>query len=486
MKRFIIALAAFSLVCAPVHAQNFLKKLGDRTKDAVERKVENKVNQEVDNAVDRQLNKVFDKKEKNDSTWTCPKCKKKGNTGKFCANCGTAKPGDGKWVCPNCGKKDNDGKFCADCGTKKPEGEAKPQGQGAPKEEPKAAAQPKADSPLTAQIKEAKAKYAKCDFVPGDEVFFEDPVQNEKLGEFPLNWDLVSGEECEIANIGGGQAIKLSGWYSQIAPNMKEADYLPEEFTIEFEVLAPSTEADSNNDHLDIVLYSEDTEKIVELTLNPAYSTGRHADIVCNYISPKGDSRVSTADGALLKNLIKENSWVKVQMSFNKRAFKYYVNGNRMINLPNVMRPTRMLLQSAAVNEDRFFIRNIRICKGAVPLYDRLISDGKIVSYNITFETGKADLKEESIIELQRIASLMLQYPDLEFEVQGHTDNTGSDKVNDPLSQERAETIVAALVELGVEPARLTAVGKGSREPAASNNSADGRAKNRRVEFIKK
>lgn len=76
--------------------------------------------------------------------------------------------------------------------------------------------------------------------------------------------------------------------------------------------------------------------------------------------------------------------------------------------------------------------------------------------------------------------------PGLEFEVQGHCDATGSDKVNDPLSQKRAEAIVAALVEQGIASARLTPVGKGSHEPIASNSTDEGRAKNRRVEFVKK
>ena len=80
----------------------------------------------------------------------------------------------------------------------------------------------------------------------------------------------------------------------------------------------------------------------------------------------------------------------------------------------------------------------------------------------------------------------MQENPNLGFEVQGHCDASGSDKVNDPLSQKRAEAIVAALVEQGIAQTRLSAVGKGSHEPIADNSSDEGRAKNRRVEFIKK
>jgi outer membrane protein OmpA-like peptidoglycan-associated protein len=70
--------------------------------------------------------------------------------------------------------------------------------------------------------------------------------------------------------------------------------------------------------------------------------------------------------------------------------------------------------------------------------------------------------------------------------VEGHTDNTGSASTNDEISMKRAENVVAALVELGVEKSRLTPVGKGSSEPIGSNSTAEGRSKNRRVEFIKK
>ena len=90
------------------------------------------------------------------------------------------------------------------------------------------------------------------------------------------------------------------------------------------------------------------------------------------------------------------------------------------------------------------------------------------------------------MVEINRIAKLMKDNPAIEFEVQGHCDATGSDKVNDPLSQKRAEAIVAALVDQGIAKTRLSAVGKGSHEPIADNKTDEGRAKNRRVEFVKK
>ena len=281
--------------------------------------------------------------------------------------------------------------------------------------------------------------------------------------------------------IDGQQAIKLSGWFTDIAPLMKEDDYLPEEFTVEFDVWSNPTGGSSNNDHIDMVLRSEESDYCVFVALNPAFNelseTEGAPTLDYSFITPGGDLRNGTTPGENVQKLIVPDSWLHVAASFNKRAFKYYVNGVRMVNLPNVARPTRILLRSVSNcdEQDRFFIKNVR-----------LASDGKIVTYAITFELGKADLKPESMVEINRIAKLMQENPGLEFEVQGHCDSTGSDKVNDPLSQKRAEAIVAALVEQGIAESRLTPVGKGSHEPIASNSTDEGRAKNRRVEFVKK
>ena len=110
----------------------------------------------------------------------------------------------------------------------------------------------------------------------------------------------------------------------------------------------------------------------------------------------------------------------------------------------------------------------------------------EIISYDITFDVGKATLKPESDKEIARIVALMIDDPSLEYEVQGHTDNTGNAASNLKLSQKRAQAVVDRMVKLGVPKERLTAVSKGQDEPIADNDTEEGRAQNRRVVFVKK
>ncbi len=106
--------------------------------------------------------------------------------------------------------------------------------------------------------------------------------------------------------------------------------------------------------------------------------------------------------------------------------------------------------------------------------------------YGIYFDTGKADVKPESEATLKEIAKLLQQSPQLKLYVVGHTDNVGNLASNMDLSQRRADAVLNALTtKNGVAAARLHAVGDGPTSPVASNDSEEGRAKNRRVELVK-
>ena len=254
-------------------------------------------------------------------------------------------------------------------------------------------------------------------------------------------------------------------------------NYLGDVFTVEFDVFYTGKEEGT----LIWVFQPADSDKEPVFTLEMPVVDDRDS-----YGLPWWWQAASgSQDGQKPGVVISSGAWHHCALSFNKRALKFYLDGERMINIPNVsVVPGWFTLES--VFEPMMGITNLRIAKGAVPLYDRLAGEGKIVTYAITFDTGKATLKPEADVEINRIKGLMDQDASLRFEVQGHCDSTGSDAVNDRLSQQRAEAIVARLVEMGVARNRLTAAGKGSREPIADNGTEEGRAKNRRVEFVKK
>lgn len=102
---------------------------------------------------------------------------------------------------------------------------------------------------------------------------------------------------------------------------------------------------------------------------------------------------------------------------------------------------------------------------------------------NITFDTGKANIKSNFSPVLSDIANVMIKYPETNIEVQGHTDNVGSDTDNLKLSQQRAQSVSSALGSLGVDSNRIKSVGYGESAPAASNDTPAGRETNRRVEI---
>jgi len=115
-----------------------------------------------------------------------------------------------------------------------------------------------------------------------------------------------------------------------------------------------------------------------------------------------------------------------------------------------------------------------------------LRSTGHAAVYGIFFDTGKAEVKPESKPALQEIAKLLTQNPDFKLKVVGHTDMVGSLEANLKLSQARAEAVVNALVsQQGVPPARLKGHGVGPLAPVATNDTEEGRARNRRVELVK-
>jgi outer membrane protein OmpA-like peptidoglycan-associated protein/tetratricopeptide (TPR) repeat protein len=114
---------------------------------------------------------------------------------------------------------------------------------------------------------------------------------------------------------------------------------------------------------------------------------------------------------------------------------------------------------------------------------DKIDVGAKMVLNNIFFETSKATIKPESEGELELLANLLIENPTIRLEISGHTDNVGSYRINQKLSESRAKSVVEYLVAKGVGSSRLEYKGYAFNQPVADNNTEEGRAANRRVEF---
>jgi outer membrane protein OmpA-like peptidoglycan-associated protein len=122
----------------------------------------------------------------------------------------------------------------------------------------------------------------------------------------------------------------------------------------------------------------------------------------------------------------------------------------------------------------------------AAALGGEVTDEGIVVNLGgdrLRFASGSAALPDTELPDLDRAAELLSERPELTVRIEGHTDSVGSRAMNQSLSQQRAEAVMAALVERGIDPSRLTAEGVGPDRPIATNATAAGRSQNRRVEI---
>ncbi|MBK1646076.1 hypothetical protein CKO25_15760 [Thiocapsa imhoffii] len=112
-------------------------------------------------------------------------------------------------------------------------------------------------------------------------------------------------------------------------------------------------------------------------------------------------------------------------------------------------------------------------------------ADGTVALYGILFDYNQATLQPESNKQLQEVLTLLFAHPDLRVEIQGHTDGDGQADYNLQLSERRADSVRQYLVLFGIDPDRLTSKGYGKSMPIAPNDTAENKAKNRRVELVR-
>ncbi|HRW20376.1 MAG TPA: OmpA family protein [Bacteroidales bacterium] len=320
--------------------------------------------------------------------------------------------------------------------------------------------------------------WSKFDFVPGDNIIFEDgPSADEENGEFPSRWDLEGGQ-VEIASINGEAVIMfLDG--GEIVPYLKNSDkdYLPEVFTIEFDFYRPA-----GGNRITAYLTDQKNQRGKGVYDNPQ-------EIEITPIRVDAPVDIVAEHSGRDHSYCEIGRWTHVSIAYTKGKLKIYLDDTRVINIPHYeFNPTGFTFQcywaDAGANLP-YYAKNFRIAEGGVKYYDRAMQDGKIIVNGIRFDVGKATLKPESMGPINEIYDLMDKNPEINFSVEGHTDSDGNDETNQALSEERAKTVMNKLIEMGIDKSRLKSTGFGESKPIADNSSAEGKAQNRRVEFVK-
>lgn len=330
----------------------------------------------------------------------------------------------------------------------------------------------------TTQTTNIKA-YQNYDFVAGTELVFFDDFMTDMDGEFPAHWDLDNGQGV-VNKIDNKPAFFLTdGNYVRVLPRVTPNTYLnPDAWTVEADWIPQGGDYG-----LRFFFFSGDRE-VMDVQPDGVSFT-------CTFPAtsdPDGDGQKSLEGSySSEQEASYPDHWHHVAIAYKNGQVKIYLDQSRILVVPNCnCKPTSIMLGGIGQQDHPIKFTNVRIANGGNQnMLNALNTNGKIVSYGITFDVNKADIKPESMGTLNEIAKMMKDNPAIKLEIGGHCDSDGDDASNLKLSQARAEAVRNQLISMGIDGSRLTAKGYGETKPIAPNTTFEGKTKNRRVEFTK-
>jgi OmpA-OmpF porin, OOP family len=316
----------------------------------------------------------------------------------------------------------------------------------------------------------------KSDFVPGDKLIFYDDFTDMRGDEPPPHWK-VRGGTAELRTAGDVRQLTLATHGMRISPNIRQ---LPKNFTLEADYAFGPHSGNGNG-------------LIWSFRRDPDGSPTMVVDVLVQ----EGGARITAQAGPVDQTEGIGNTTVAVDqkqpMTFalwvQEGRIRIYVNGKRTVDANQIaLGDINFVDMDAGVDQEAggyVGIRRARIAETA-PDFSKTMMSGRYVTHGILFDTDSDRIKADSAATLRMIASGLQASTGGNFLIEGHTDSTGDVAHNMDLSRRRAEAVRSVLVsQFGIDGARLTTTGLGSTKPVASNNTPQGRAENRRVEFVR-
>ena len=360
---------------------------------------------------------------------------------------------------------------------------ALPGGQAAPAAAPASAPSPvpaPASVPASASAAPAPAgagaqpnlAAVKIDFVPGEKTIFYDDFTDMAPDEPPPHWK-VRGDAATL--MVGPQVRELDLHTTQLtSPHIT----LPENFTLQLIETFPTSGGgypstnwylnDANNDQALFIFITSNNNHGLHITVNGPKNQGL-------FDVPIDDIDISQP--------VHLDFWVQ-----NGRV-RGYANGNRIGDVNQVTLPLIDVIEvhgHPGAGGEAVGLRQVRFAESAPDFAAAMQASGKYVTHGIHFDTGSSILNSDSAPIVKQVADGLIGDPALTLEIDGYTDSIGGKAHNLTLSQARADAVRSVLVsQFGIDAGRLTAKGFGPDNPLGSNDTAEGRAENRRVEFVK-
>lgn len=353
---------------------------------------------------------------------------------------------------------------------------------------------------LYAQEKGGTQAYSRFDFTAGDTVVYANNFESDIRGEMPAGWS--SNGSAETILFAQRNWVKLLQNATFITDNTMR---FGSHFTVEFDLYLDFTYRDALFPSFSFGLLASGTNRpnsfevltniLQKDLLAVDVGVGMEENSYTKLLSlHRGTDYVNTGERPFrpLEGMLKKP--IRVSMQVEGPRFRIWFNEHKLYDVSEAIPAGASLDQlffrvfesSYANDQIGIYVSDIKVAKGIPDIRKQFMTAGRFSTTGILFDVNADRVRNESYGILRQVADLMQSQPGMKLQVIGHTDADGSEEDNLRLSRQRSESVKQFLVNrFGIDAARIHTDGKGESQPLADNKTKEGRAKNRRVEFVK-